>query len=118
MEHKFRAAIWAAVSKDEQVQDKASIPSYESGAYTVEEFAAKRKAYKAREAELLDAERQKAEAARRTVERAEVVVRMRDLIPYLPAWLAEQDPATVRFHLSRAVRMIVHPDKTVEVSLL
>jgi len=80
--------------------------------------AAKRKAYKAREAELLDAERQKAEAERRTVERAEVVVRMRDLIPYLPAWLAEQDPATVRFHLSRAVQMIVRPDKTVDVSLL
>lgn len=92
--------------------------AYESGAYTVEEFAAKRKAYKAREAELLDAERQKAEAERHAVERAEVVVRMRDLIPYLPAWLAEQDPATVRFHLSRAVRMVVRPDKTVEVSLL
>lgn len=84
----------------------------------MEEFATKRKQYKAREAELLDAERQKAEAERHAVERAEVVVRMRDLIPYLPAWLAEQDPATVRFHLSRAVKMIVRPDKTVEVELL
>ena len=84
----------------------------------MEEFATKRKQYKAREAELLDAERQKAEAERHAVERAEVVVRMRDLIPYLPAWLAEQDPATVRFHLSRAVRMIVFPDKTVMVELL
>lgn len=84
----------------------------------MEEFTQKRKAYKAREAELKDIERQKAELERKAAERVETVLRMRDLIPVLPVWLTETDPAEVRYHLARTVSIVMNKDKTVKVELL
>lgn len=92
--------------------------AYESGAYTVEEFTAKRKAYKAREVELLDTERQKAEVERHKSEQAELVLKMRDLIFGLPEWVTNGDPAEVRYHLLRVVKVTAYPDKRVTVELL
>lgn len=70
------------------------------------------------EAELLDEEKQKAEAQRRAVERVEVVMRMRDLIPVLPVWLTTADPAEVRHDLARSVKITVNPDKTLKFDLV
>lgn len=91
---------------------------FEAGGYEPEQYAEILKALRARETELLDTERQKAEAARREAERAEAVIKMRDLIPDLPHWLIETDPAEVRYHLLRVVKVTVYPNKKISVELL
>ena len=88
----------------------------EAGAYTVDEFVAKRKQYKIREAELLDAERQKQEAEARAGERVRLAQSMREIAQGFPRWLVEHDPSEVCHLLSRTVRIVVNVDKTVQVS--
>lgn len=90
----------------------------DAGAYRMEEFIEKRKTLLAREIELLDEERQKELAARQAVERVEMFQTMRDIAPYFPRWIVEEDAALVRFHLSRVVRITVSPDKIATVELL
>jgi len=92
----------------------------DAGAYTVSEFAEKRKTLLAREAELQDEERQKQLAARQNVERVEMYQTFKDIVrdPDFPKWITARDPAIVRFQLSRVVRMTVTPQKIITVELL
>ena len=87
----------------------------EAGAYTVDEFVAKRKQYKIREAELLDAERQREEAESRANDRQQLTLTMREIAQAFPRWLVEHDPSEVRHLLSRTVKITVMPDKTARV---
>ena len=121
-EFAFRFATLSAVSTDEQVEKKASLDDQARAArpeaFRTNEYTDKRKTLLAQLDKLKDDEYQTAEQLRRQAEREQVVRSMSDLLPHIHDWIARYDPPRVKFHLSRVVRLTVHPDKRITADLL
>jgi len=86
-------------------------------AFTPADFIERRKKLLARQAELLDEERQKQEQARRESERLDDYRSFQELRGTFLFWLQTRDPVYVRFKLSRAVKLTAHVDKTITAEL-
>jgi recombinase/recombinase-like zinc beta ribbon protein len=93
--------------------------AYEKGAYSPDEFAAKLKAFHAREAELLDEEVQHQQAKQRLTEKARQIQEIKDIQPGdLLIWISHYDPTHVKHALSSTIAATAYPDKHIEAKWL
>lgn len=107
-------------SKRELVAVRRNIANLDArmDAYEPADFIERRRKLLAREAELLDADKQKAEALRREGERQAAVRTLHEIANDLEAWIVGAPPSVVKFHLSRVARFTVSLERKVTGTLL